>query len=56
MELTLSSLIEREVVTRQFVWMLRSYVRQGKFICIAQFWHKATHSALQEHTNYIKRY
>ena len=28
--------------------------RQGKFICIAQFRHKATQSALQAHTNYIK--
>ena len=29
--------------------------RQGKFICITQFRHKATQSALQAHTNYIKK-
>ena len=30
--------------------------RQGKFICIAQFRHKATQSASQAHTNDIKRH
>ena len=29
---------------------------QGKFICIAQFRHKANQSALQAHTDYIKRF
>lgn len=29
-------------------------LRQGRFICIAQFEHKATESALQGHRNYIK--
>ena len=31
-------------------------VRQGKFICTAQFKHKATQSALQVHTDCIKLY
>ena len=30
--------------------------RQGKLICIAQFRYKATQSAVQVHTNYIKRH
>ena len=32
------------------------HVRQGKFVCVAQFRHKASQNALQEHTDYIKRH
>ena len=37
-----------ECIFHRVVW-----ARQGKFICVAQFRHKATHSGLQEHTNDI---
>ena len=36
------------------MYFRKGKARQGKFICIAQFSHKATQSALQEQTNYIK--
>ena len=46
---TTSKLLLKCLLSAWHVW-------QGKIICIAQFRHKATQGALQEHTNKIKRH